>query len=1195
MEVKDKDDILDDRLFANNDYQLFIKQISDYPTATLESNNENFLKYRQTGEKQYFDMLVISNVRYVISIAMRYSKHLSNLNIMNVINSGILGLIQAIKCYDPDKGALSTYATSFIKKSILSKIYALENIIHKPDYMRTLINKYLKLMEKEDRLLDEDICEELQISPKTLALLRDALNTKAKSLDEKINDDKSELVAFVADKIDYYNGVINSYDSDNLKIVLKHILSNIQYFVIYYRYLSEDKKTLEEIARLFTITGERVRQIEEKALKKIKPYLDSNSNLYRNTLAKIQQNEGDNFKYLESKPLSPRKIVTYLYLKEKLSSDEISLYEQIVFGKYVPKPIILSKILNMEPKQIKDLSDSINRKKKVNNTNVESFSHFQKQIILSYKTKILSINDQIDYGYLLDQYGSLSCEEILDLFSRVDYNLSDKEKQLLEAYFGKPSNSFVDDFEIERVVNVLKFDYRKKEGHASLDKLYTEYLRIKDDFAHHQQLYLECFFFGKKNKKEFFKKYPNYLREYDYRKVIIRLERSYYHIYGYFEKTFTKEMWERVRNKYQNRFTPFKLHILDMEFGTNGKKYSREEMADILGLDRDKLSHDIHAIIQYANSLYLGMSNRIDINKSIYAPYILDKSYEFTPENRKVLNLFIIQNKTYEEISSIMGLSQSRISDIINNGIRKIDSYRFGIINRIVVSSEELDAFLAYYKGFSDIQKQIIKLKYLEYLENSLIANKLGVELKYVNVTVSKFNDLYYGYMVKDVDISENDLIQQVSMHISESLLNEKEKKIISSLLGIKNSYNPDGRKLNRKELIDELSISNDSLKNSLQKIKYYVKGYKFGLKKADNVFIERDKLNILLDDVHLPISDKEREIICYIFALKGFPYKTFDDLSQHYGENAGSIRVRYQRAILNIYKYINGEIDGEINYEADILPVLKYFSTSDREKINDFYRDNLSYEEMAIKYHVSIGKISWLIERVNANIHELNCNPCAKRFDFDYYLEAIRNPNLPFYGDLDVAIKLFDLTFGMNGHERSNAAEAVKALNLDIELSTAERTINSLMLAVCKLKDGITKEKCFKKEEISEYYRENYANIPECHRQYYEHYLQRMSDPRIVNGHENNLSYIVINDLIKEKYSDAFVMKKATREEILDILHKYRNDIARRIRDELMNRFDIMEREFMNGRHLNHIYKLLYKLDTLLKDNDGQLVRKIS
>lgn len=365
------------------------------------------------------------------------------------------------------------------------------------------------------------------------------------------------------------------------------------------------------------------------------------------------------------------------------------------------------------------------------------------------------------------------------------------------------------------------------------------------------------------------------------------------------------------------------------------------------------------------------------------------------------------------------------------------------------------------------------------------------------------------------------------------------------------------------------------------------LKARKINFIRSDNNYIPREKLDKILDDVHLPISDKEREIICYLFELKGYPYKNIEELPSIFGDNKNSIRRRYQRAIVSIYKYLNKEIEGTINYEIDIIPIQKYFGISDRMKIEDFYKKGLTYEKMAAKYGITYNQISIVMTRIKATIYDLMNNPNAKKFDFDYYLEAIKDPDLPFTGNLPLAVQIFNLSFGMDGKEKMSIPAIIEKLQLDFGATTISKTISSLMLSVCKLKDGIKKDKTFSFEQVYSYFMNNYMDIPFYRKKIYQKYFNEVKSRKNINGPGYRLPNDIIYDLIKENYTNTFELKNTSREEVLELINKYGKKINKKVRVELMGRLDIRERDYMSGKDMNHIFKMLYTLDTRRKELD--------
>ncbi len=1200
--------LTDDELeksFTDDAFKIYMQEIRHYPKLSIEQQKDLGRRYKENNDLEAREILINCNLRLVVSVANHYKSRLKHLQILDVIQNGNLGLIRAVETYDSNKSAFTTYAVPWIRQRITRAFANTNDEIRKPVYVNEVISKYLQLVENYNKVgqplpSDEILCDILDISIKTLKNIREAIKQNPISINQTVDDDdgKSELEDFISAPYNDYDNVLTQMVNDNLLLVLKEVLSPLRYFVIYHRILSEEQKTLEEVASYLNITRERVRQIEASALKKLKPYMVENSSVFIKALNKIKQREGYRFNFLKKTPLSPTQIIKYMYLKDDLTDIEKKLYELNLLGKYRYRYDEYASILGLTLQELKQVIATLKAKINKKFGDKKSFKNFKEQMIKTYGTGIFDIDINkkekiIDYHALDERYSSLSLEEILSYFKDVNYSLTPDEEHLLTRYFGYYDKNNVRAFDIEKEVNILKFGFKRKNKYAPLKKLYEEFLRTRDAYTGEQQLYLETYFFGKKDRKLFREAYPNSNLYKDNQKLISRLERSYYHIFEYFENNFTKETWLKVKAKYWERFSDDKIEMMDLYFGVKDEPLSRKEIAKKFNMSRMDFNNILEPTIMYAIKLYSGLGRNIEIDKRLYVSYVENPQYNFVPETRQILRQFLIEDKTYEEINKTTGLKTTRISNIITSAIRKIDFFRFGISTPLIISESELNNYFAYAKDkITEEEKGIIRLRYLNHMESQEIVNYLKeaanlkeISTAKVNLTISGFNKKFYNFRIKDVTLTEEDLKSELERHMSESVLSIFEKQYVSFRYGIKSGYNETGEVLSRDKIMEKLDMSKTAFNNTDRTIKYALKGRKIGINKPDILFISRSKLDILLDDVHLPISDKEKEIICHLFELKGYKYMTLDELALKYNEIKGSVRVRYHRAVTTIYKYLNKEIDGNIHYETDVLPILKYFSLTDRIKIEDFFKNGMSFEEMAKKYGLTVTQIAGAMNRIRINIYDLNNNPHAKRFDFDYYLEAIQNPDLPFYGDLPLAIQIFNLSFGMNGKEKMGAPKVIKTLGLDYDPSTINNINASLMLSVCKLKDGITRQKTFSYNEIRSYYEKNFANIPQYHSSYYDQYFRNVKNRRIIKGDKAPVSYFIIADLIAATYSDAFNINTATRDEVINIIRKYSKDLNKRVRIGLMSHFDISEREFMNGKDINHIFKMLNTLDTKRKE----------
>ncbi len=254
----------------------YLSEIGKIPLLTREE--EVILAKRiEGGGEEAVQLLTTANLRLVVSIAKKYSK--SNLELLDLIQEGNIGLMRAVEKFDYTKGfKFSTYATWWIRQAITRAIADQARTIRVPVHMIETINKYNKtnniLATRLGRpATDEEVAKEMDVEVEKIAEIK-KINQNPASLSTPIGEEKdSKLQDLIAD--DWSESPEEYATTEYLKNQLHEILDGLQdreRRVLALRFGLEDgvSRTLEEVGKEFGVTRERIRQIEAKALKKLK-------------------------------------------------------------------------------------------------------------------------------------------------------------------------------------------------------------------------------------------------------------------------------------------------------------------------------------------------------------------------------------------------------------------------------------------------------------------------------------------------------------------------------------------------------------------------------------------------------------------------------------------------------------------------------------------------------------------------------------------------------------------------------------------------------------------------------------------------------------------------------------------------------------------------------------------------------------
>ena len=264
----------------------YLTQIKKFPMLDAEEEYMLAKNWRSTGNLKSAEKLVTSHLRLVAKIAMGYKGYGLPLNEM--ISEGNIGLMQAVKKFEPEKGfRLATYAMWWIKASIQEYIlrsWSLVKIGTTTAQKKLFFNlKKIKnqIAPKSEGDLRKDdvknIAKTLAVSEEEVVSMNRRLSGKEQSLNSPIGEDGDEWQDWVVDnQMDQELKFAQQEEIEQRKDLLKNsikILNDREKEILHARRLSDDPSTLEDLSKKFKISRERIRQIENKAFEKLQKHM----------------------------------------------------------------------------------------------------------------------------------------------------------------------------------------------------------------------------------------------------------------------------------------------------------------------------------------------------------------------------------------------------------------------------------------------------------------------------------------------------------------------------------------------------------------------------------------------------------------------------------------------------------------------------------------------------------------------------------------------------------------------------------------------------------------------------------------------------------------------------------------------------------------------------------------------------------
>ena len=268
---------------SENDIYPYLKKINQFPMLTDEEEKKLAIDWLKNGNTKAAQKLVTSHLRLVAKIAMGYRGY--GLPLFDLISEGNLGLIQAIRKFDPDKGfRLATYAIWWIRASIQEYVLhswslvkigttaAQKKLFFNLRRLRNQLKKYEEGYLTNDQI--KSIYQALGVTEDEVKQMEGRVFNQDFSLNTPLNDENdSEWIDQVEDEnIDVVTRVEERDELNKRKDLYNQAVKKLEpreLEILTARRLDEEPKTLEDLSQKYSISRERVRQIENKAIKKL--------------------------------------------------------------------------------------------------------------------------------------------------------------------------------------------------------------------------------------------------------------------------------------------------------------------------------------------------------------------------------------------------------------------------------------------------------------------------------------------------------------------------------------------------------------------------------------------------------------------------------------------------------------------------------------------------------------------------------------------------------------------------------------------------------------------------------------------------------------------------------------------------------------------------------------------------------------
>lgn len=260
--------------------RIYLSQIEHYPILSREKENELALRYSRNGDEEAGQILVTSNLRFVIKVALGYRNY--GVRLMDLVQEGNIGLMKAVERFDPDKGyRLISYAIWWIKAYIQNYIIRCWSLVKigTTQAQRKLFYRISDLPESPDHEIHLEnvakLADKINVTEDEVIDMVARMKAHDLSLDDLIADSSRDSFADILrdSSPDQEEALGGLEERRELQLWAEQALQTLnarEKYIVEKRILSEEPQTLKELGKHFGITRERARQIERAALEKLK-------------------------------------------------------------------------------------------------------------------------------------------------------------------------------------------------------------------------------------------------------------------------------------------------------------------------------------------------------------------------------------------------------------------------------------------------------------------------------------------------------------------------------------------------------------------------------------------------------------------------------------------------------------------------------------------------------------------------------------------------------------------------------------------------------------------------------------------------------------------------------------------------------------------------------------------------------------